>query len=109
MTNVLHFETGKDIIKKISEAPLNEFVPILNKYPEMKVNIEGNTDDVGSDAKNLVLSQQRAEAVKKYLVGKGIAADRLIAIGNGETKPKADNKTAAGRAENRRVDLNTEY
>ena len=109
IAKAIYFETGKDIIKKISEAPLNEFVPILNKYPEMKVNIEGNTDDVGSDAKNLVLSQQRAEAVKKYLVGKGIAADRLIAIGNGETKPKADNKTAAGRAENRRVDLNTEY
>ena len=109
IAKAIYFETGKDIIKKISEAPLNEFVPILNKYPEMHVNIEGNTDDVGSDAKNLVLSQQRAEAVKKYLVSKGISADRLNAIGYGETKPKADNKTAAGRAENRRVDLNTEY
>jgi len=109
IAKAIYFDTNKDIIKKISETPLNELIPILDKYPEMKIRIEGNTDDVGSDEKNLLLSQQRADAVKKYLIGKGIAAERLTAIGYGETKPIADNKTAAGRSQNRRVDLVTEY
>ena len=64
----------------------------------------GSNDDF-----NLKLSQDRANAVKKYLENKGIAAERLSAIGNGENKPLADNKTEKGRAENRRVDLTTEY
>jgi len=105
----IYFATNKDIIKKESEAPLDELVVILTKYPKMQMQIEGNTDNVGDDNKNLKLSQDRAEAVKKYLVSKGIAADRLTAIGFGETKPIEDNKTAAGRAKNRRVDLKAEY
>lgn len=109
IAKAIYFATGKDIIKKESEAPLNELIPILQKYPEMKLKIEGNTDNVGADDKNMKLSQDRANAVKKYLEDKGIAADRLTAIGYGETKPIADNKTAEGRAQNRRVDLNTEY
>ena len=105
----IYFATGKDIIKKESETPLNELVVILNKYPKMMMQIEGNTDNVGDDNKNLKLSQDRAAAVKKYLVSKGIAEDRLTSIGFGETRPIADNKTAAGRAQNRRVDLKAEY
>jgi outer membrane protein OmpA-like peptidoglycan-associated protein len=109
IAKAIYFATGKDIIKKESEAPLNELIPILLKYPEMILKIEGNTDNVGKDELNLKLSQDRANAVKKYLEDKGIAAARLTAIGNGETKPLADNATAKGRAENRRVDLTTEY
>lgn len=105
----IYFATNKDIIKKESEAPLNELALILSKYPKMLMQIEGNTDNVGNDEFNLKLSQARAEAVKKYLVGKGIAEDRLTAVGYGETKPIADNKTAAGKAQNRRVDLKAEY
>jgi outer membrane protein OmpA-like peptidoglycan-associated protein len=105
----IYFATGKDIIKKESEGPLDELVVILNRYPKMQMQIEGNTDDVGNDDKNLKLSQDRAAAVKKYLVSKGIAEDRLSAVGYGETKPIADNKTAKGKAENRRVDLKAEY
>lgn len=105
----IYFATGKDIIKKESEGPLDELVVILKKYPKMLMSIEGNTDNVGNDDKNLKLSQDRAEAVKKYLVNKGIAADRLTAVGYGETRPIADNKTEKGRAENRRVDLKAEY
>lgn len=109
IAKAIYFATGKDIIKKESEAPLNELIPILAKYPEMMLKIEGNTDNVGNDESNLKLSQDRANAVKKYLENKGIAAGRLTAIGNGEHKPVADNATSAGRAENRRVDLTTEY
>jgi outer membrane protein OmpA-like peptidoglycan-associated protein len=105
----IYFATGKDIIKKESEGPLDELVVILTKYPKMLMQIEGNTDNVGNDDKNLKLSQDRAAAVKKYLVSKGIAEDRLTAVGFGENKPIADNKTAAGRAQNRRVDLKAEY
>lgn len=109
IAKAIYFETGKDVIRKISEPKLDELIPILNKYPVMKIKIEGNTDNVGSDAKNLVLSQQRADAVKNYLVNKGIAVERISTIGYGETKPVADNNTAAGKALNLRVDLNTEY
>jgi len=105
----IYFATGKDIIKKESEAPLNELALILSKYPKMQMQIEGNTDNVGDDNRNLKLSQARAEAVKKYLISKGISEDRLTAVGYGETKPIADNKTAAGKAQNRRVDLKAEY
>jgi len=109
IAKAIYFATSKDIIKKESETPLNELIPILMKYPQMKLKIEGNTDNVGNDDFNLKLSQDRANAVKKYLESKGIAAERLSAIGNGENKPLADNKTEKGRAENRRVDLTTEY
>jgi outer membrane protein OmpA-like peptidoglycan-associated protein len=109
IAKAIYFATGKDIIKKESESPLNELVPILAKYPEMKLKIEGNTDNVGNDEANLKLSQDRANAVKKYLESKGISGARLTAIGNGENKPIADNATAKGKAENRRVDLTTEY
>lgn len=105
----IYFATGKDIIKKESETTLDELVVILKKYPKMQMNIEGNTDNVGAGDKNLKLSQDRAAAVKKYLVSKGIEGDRLKAVGFGETKPIADNKTLKGRVENRRVDLRAEY
>ena len=105
----IYFATGKDIIKKESEGPLDELVVILTKYPKMQMQIEGNTDNVGKDELNLKLSQDRAAAVKKYLISKGIAEDRLTAVGYGETRPIEDNKTAAGRAKNRRVDLKAEY
>ena len=69
------------------------------------VGIEGHTDNVGNAAANQALSARRAEAVKAYLVGKGIAADRLTATGYGQERPVADNSTINGRAENRRVDF----
>jgi len=77
----------------------------LSGQESLKVQLGGHTDAQGKDAANLALSQRRADSVRKYLMGKGIAADRLTAVGYGETQPIADNNTPAGRKENRRVEL----
>ena len=99
----IYFESGKDIIKAESYANLDKLSKILQEYKEAKVIIEGHTDSQGADAANMTLSQKRADAVKRYLSTHGITADRMTAIGYGETQPQADNSTAAGRAKNRRV------
>jgi outer membrane protein OmpA-like peptidoglycan-associated protein len=99
----IQFETGKAVIKKASFKLLDEIVKILNDYPDYIMTIDGHTDNVGSDQVNMKMSIDRANAVKDYFVKKGISSDRLIANGYGETQPVASNKTAAGRAKNRRV------
>lgn len=101
----IQFETGKDIIKKNSYGILDNIVTIMKMNPDYNLEINGHTDSQGDDAKNMVLSQKRAESVKNYLVSKGVESNRLEAKGHGETKPKATNDTAAGRAENRRVEF----
>ena len=99
------FSTAKwDLLKK-SFPKLNDVVTILNENPSFKVQIDGHTDSQGSDESNQTLSENRAASVKAYLVSKGIAESRLSSAGYGETKPVADNKTAAGRALNRRVEM----
>lgn len=105
----INFETGKDVIKAESFENLDKLVTILNEYPEAQVQISGHTDDVGDDAANLELSQNRADAVKRYLASKGVQDDRMTATGYGETQPIADNGSAAGRAVNRRVDFKLVY
>jgi OOP family OmpA-OmpF porin len=112
ITNIaskIFFETNKDILKVASLAQLDELVVILKKYEAANLLIEGHADSQGSDEYNLTLSQKRTDAVKTYLMGKGIMESRLTAIGYGESKPIADNNTAAGRAKNRRVELKTSY
>jgi len=99
------FETGKSKLLAKSFPKLNDVVTILNENPTYKVQIDGHTDDVGKDDYNQGLSDERAASVKAYLVSKGIAESRLSSTGYGETKPVADNKTAAGRAKNRRVEM----
>ncbi len=84
---------------------LNQVVDALKDMPKMRVRIEGHTDSVGGESKNLKLSQKRAESVKAYLVSKGIAEDRLEAVGFGLTRPLASNRTAKGRAQNRRTEF----
>ena len=101
----IEFETNKAIIKPRSYPLLDEIVAILAEYKDYYMTIEGHTDDVGTDAKNLVLSKDRAGSVKAYFVSKGVAADRLDTDGFGESRPAASNKTAAGRAKNRRVEM----
>jgi OOP family OmpA-OmpF porin len=101
----LEFETNKAVIKKKSYPLLDEIVAILNEYKDYYMTIQGHTDDVGTDAKNMILSKDRAASVKSYFVSKGIATDRLETDGFGESRPVATNKTAAGRAKNRRVEM----
>ena len=100
------FETNKATIKPVSYAILNEVALVLVRNPNLRrVRVEGHTDDQGKDAYNLQLSQRRVDSVLAYLVNQGVAADRLEARGFGETQPIADNKSAQGRAENRRVEF----
>jgi OOP family OmpA-OmpF porin len=102
------FAFDKSEIKKNSFEEIDDMVAVLKKYPALNITIEGHTDNVGSAAYNKKLSQQRAEAVKKYMVIKGgIDAKRLNAVGFGLEKPIATNGTKEGRAKNRRVEAAT--
>lgn len=88
-----------------SETVLDEVVETLQRYPDQKVEIAGYTDSQGNAAYNRDLSQRRADAVRDYLMAKGVAAEQLTAVGFGEEDPIADNATAEGRALNRRVEM----
>lgn len=105
----IEFETGKDIIRPASFPILNNVVKIMKENKEYNLLINGHTDNVGDDASNMILSQKRADAVKAYLVNKGVETARMKAFGYGETKPVEDNNTAAGRAKNRRVEFVVEF
>lgn len=99
------FDTGKDTIKPESEPLLSEIVSLLKQNPGLKLSVEGHTDSQGQAKFNQVLSQKRAESVKKYLVKKGVAQARLLTKGWGDQKPVESNQTEEGRAKNRRVEL----
>ncbi len=103
------FATGSAKLLSKSFKSLNEVVKILNEDPNLKLDIEGHTDNTGKPDKNQVLSEQRAKSVLDYLTSKGVDASRLVSAGYGQDRPVADNKTAAGRAKNRRVDLKLHY
>jgi len=105
----INFETGKDVINESSYPVLDAIVTIMKINPAYNLDIEGHTDSQGDDDLNMRLSEKRANAVKNYLTEKGIDAARLQAKGYGETKPVADNETAEGRAENRRVELKIRF
>lgn len=107
--NGIQFETGKDIIKKISYPILDQIVAVMELNEEYNLTISGHTDNVGNDDLNMDLSQRRAASVRQYLINKGIDEKRLTSIGYGETKPIADNKTSKGRALNRRVEFEISY
>lgn len=101
----IQFETGKDVIKKNSFSILDAIAKVMLENPTYQLTINGYTDDVGNDDANQVLSEKRAASVKKYLIDKGVANDRMTSNGFGEANPIADNKTAKGRALNRRVEF----
>lgn len=106
ITEKIHFEFDKARIRPISFHILDAVVDVMIRHPEIqKVQIEGYTDAVGSDQYNLRLSQRRAESVRQYLIAHGVAADRLVAKGFGESNPIATNDTALGRARNRRTEF----
>ena len=99
------FDSGKSSIQVSSAPCLNEMVKLLKKNAAWKMQVEGHTDNVGGKEANAKLSQARADAVRSWLIGHGIAGDRLMAKGFGEAKPIEDNLTEEGRSKNRRVDL----
>lgn len=101
----VQFMSSSAALTKTAKAELDKAAQIMTKYPDIKVSVEGHTDNTGSAKLNQTLSEKRAAAVKAYIVSKGIAADRLQAKGFGPTKPVATNKTTAGRALNRRVEF----
>jgi len=103
--NNVHFSTGSAELKSSSTKELNELVSYLKFKKSIKVEIGGHTDDVGADDSNQKLSQKRAEAVRKFLIKKGIAEGRLKAKGYGESKPVASNSSEKGKAMNRRTEV----
>lgn len=101
----IQFETAKATLKASSYPMLDEIVSIMAEYTDYNLRMGGHTDSNGTNATNLKLSQARVDAVKDYLTRKGVNASRIEATGYGEEQPVATNKTAAGRAQNRRVTL----
>ena len=103
--NNIEFETGKANLTKNAKVILDRVAEILKKYSGYSIQIQGHTDNTGPYEVNQPLSLARAEAVKKYLITKGIAADRMTTVGFADTKPIADNSTPEGKRKNRRVEF----
>jgi len=102
----VEFEPGTTTLRAGSEAPLEQLRLFLVENPRVtKLRIEGHTDNTGDAANNEKLSGERALALKKWLVDRGIQKERLIAVGFGQTKPVADNSTEEGRKQNQRVEF----
>ncbi len=104
-TQRIQFVTGSATLTAASKTMIKEGAKLLNSedFKNLKVEVRGHTDDVGKEESNMKLSQNRANAVMAELVKNGVASSRISAVGFGETMPMADNKTAEGRAQNRRV------
>jgi outer membrane protein OmpA-like peptidoglycan-associated protein len=99
------FEPGGNTLSKLAERRLDTVAHALGAYQDRPILVEGYTDAQGSDSKNQELSQQRADAVREYLAQRGVAPERIRAVGKGESNPVASNDTAEGRANNRRVEI----
>ncbi|HLP37778.1 OmpA family protein [Lacibacter sp.] len=99
------FDYDQSGLKTEAKTSLNEFVTILKKFPDTNIEIQGHTDNKGSDAYNDALSQRRANAVMVYLIDRGIANSRMNPRAMGENHPKYTNETEEGRAQNRRVEF----
>lgn len=105
VTLEVHFDNASAALRPESAAALDQAAEMLKVNPTLRLEVGGHTDNVGAAEANLVLSQQRADAVRSALVERGIAATRVTAKGYGATAPVADNRTDEGRARNRRVEL----
>lgn len=101
----IKFNSSRSTFKNASYVLMDDVVSVMNEYPGINVRIAGHTDSQGAEENNQKLSEKRANAVMNYLVSKGISPTRLRSVGFGEVSPIADNNTAAGRAENRRVEF----
>jgi outer membrane protein OmpA-like peptidoglycan-associated protein len=103
--SIVNFDFDSSALTSTAKTNLDKLAQVLTNNPDTNINIYGHTDSKGTDAYNLNLSERRANAVKAYLSGKGIASNRLFATGEGESMPVATNDTDAGRAKNRRVEF----
>ena len=101
----INFDTGKSAVKPESQPIIEQIVQMMNSNPDLKIGVEGHTDNVGTPASNKSLSEARAKSVVSAIVGQGITAERLSPAGYGQDKPIGDNNTEEGRAKNRRVEL----
>ncbi len=101
----VNFDYDQAVVRQQDFAVLDQAAATLKEWGEVKVEVAGHTDSRGADGYNMNLSQRRAEAVRSYMIDKGVAADRLTAKGYGESRPVADNGTEDGRFQNRRVEL----
>ena len=105
-TLIINFDFDKSTIRDKDKGQLKQAIDFVKKYKGHKIKLEGHTDWIGTDQYNQGLSEKRAEATSKYLIGKGsVAAQRISSVGYGELKPVASNKTRDGRAKNRRVEI----
>jgi len=104
LAKMIYFKTASSDLVEASKQSLDVIAQYLNAT-EGNYEIQGHTDDVGNDANNMTLSQKRAQSVVDYLLSKGVSGNRLKAVGYGESAPKFDNKTADGRAQNRRIEI----
>lgn len=103
--NTVNFDFNSANLTSLAKSNLDKLVTVLKNNPDTNINIYGHTDSVGSDAVNLRISAQRAQAVKNYMVANGIASSRMFTEGLGKGSPIASNDTDAGRAKNRRVEF----
>ena len=101
----LLFATNKHQITPASYSTLNQIAATMNQYPQTIVHVYGHTDSVGADDYNMGLSQRRANAATQYLIQQGVNPNRIVTQGYGESRPRADNSTEAGRQQNRRVEI----
>ena len=97
------FDTNSSRLIQQSQPILDEVARGLKKYPRLRVELQGHTDDTGSDAYNLALSKRRADAVREYLLTQGVPSTQITSKGYGEKQPLDSNTTAEGRSKNRRV------
>ncbi len=105
MPGGITFDTAKANIKANFNTVLDDIVNVMVKYPETKIEVQGHTDNVGSDTSNLTLSQLRAQSVTSYLSSHGVDSNRIKSVGYGESMPIASNDTPSGREANRRVEI----
>jgi outer membrane protein OmpA-like peptidoglycan-associated protein len=101
----INFDTGKSDIKPEAQGTIDQIAALLKGHADLKVGIEGHTDNVGTPAANKTLSEQRAKSVAAAVAKTGVPADRMTAVGWGQEKPVADNRSEEGRGKNRRVEI----
>jgi OOP family OmpA-OmpF porin len=104
----VNFDFDKATLRPEGKQKLDHVAKVMTDNPTVRVSVEGHTDSIGSEAYNQRLSERRADSARDYLVAKGISASRIKTHGFGKSRPVANNKTAAGRAENRRVEIITQ-